>query len=95
MFVLGHVSCVPRSHVLWLARAGFIVIVPEFRLCPHSNVWEGPVYDLLQLYTWVVSGGLHDALEKDAIRVDVDNIVVFGHSSGGTLAQILVIYFQS
>jgi acetyl esterase/lipase len=90
MFVLGNALNIPRAQISWLAREGFVVVAPDFRLCPHSDVWSGPVHDCIQLYSWIVSGGLQHALEEYLIQVDIDRIVIFGYQSGGTLAQILV-----
>jgi acetyl esterase/lipase len=90
MFVLGNASVIPKSQVSWLTAAGFVVVAPEFRLCPHVDVWSGPVQDCLQFHAWITTGGLRNALEKHSITVDIERIVVLGHQSGGTLAQILV-----
>jgi acetyl esterase/lipase len=90
MFVLGNASLIPKSQVSWLTAAGFVVLAPEFRLCPHVDIWAGPVQDCLQFHAWITTGGLQNALGTYSINIDVERIVVFGHQSGGTLAQILV-----
>ena len=90
MFVLGNALLLPPTQLSWLTRAGFAVVSPDFRLCPHIDVWSGPVYDCLKCYQWIVSGGLQGALESHGINVDVDRIVVFGYQSGGTTALIMV-----
>lgn len=90
MFVMGSAMHIPRAQISWLRRAGFLVVAPEYRLCPHVDVWTGPVQDCVHLYDWVVSGGLQDGLRQFGINVDVDKISLLGHSVGATLAMVMV-----
>ena len=87
---MGSAMHIPRAQVSWLRKAGFLVVAPEYRLCPHVDVWTGPVQDCVHLYNWVVSGGLQDGLRHFGITADIDRISLLGHSVGATLAMIVV-----
>ncbi|KAI9662342.1 MAG: hypothetical protein M1821_008509 [Bathelium mastoideum] len=72
---------------------GWIVVVPEHRLCPQVNILEGPVADCRDLLEWIYAGNLNEELAKNAttasFRVDDERVITFGTSSGGTLALAL------
>ena len=73
---------------------GWIVVVPEHRLCPQVNILEGPVADCRDVLEWIHSGGLDEELARNtataSFRADPGRIIAFGTSSGGTLALALV-----
>jgi len=89
-FVIGSALHVPGAQIKYLTRHGFVVVAPDYRLCPQVDVWNGPVQDCLNLYAWIISGGLQQSLMEYRISLDESRIVLFGHSVGGTLCQILV-----
>ena len=91
---MGSAMHIPRAQVSWLRKVGFLVVAPEYRLCPHVDVWSGPVQDCVNLYNWVVSGGLQDGLRQSGITVDIDRISLVGHSVGATLAMIMVSFLN-
>lgn len=71
---------------------GWIVLVPNHRLCPQVNILEGPITDIRDLLAWVYDGSLDKFLEGQGygFRADMEKVVAFGTSSGGTLALCLV-----
>jgi acetyl esterase/lipase len=75
-----------------LAR-GWIVIVPNHRLCPGVDVLTGPVTDVRDLLSWIYQGDLEDFLSQKGLaryKVDTERVMAFGTSSGGFLALSLV-----
>jgi acetyl esterase/lipase len=91
-FVIGSALHVPPAQIKYLTRHGFVVVAPDYRLCPQVDVWNGPVQDCLNLYAWIVSGALQQSLMEHHISLDESRIVLFGQSVGGTLCQILVFF---
>lgn len=78
-----------------LAR-GWIVVVPNHRLCPQLNIRDGPLRDVRDCLEWVyandgLDGFLHSKEEAKGYRVDRDRVMAFGTSWGGMLALGLVI----
>lgn len=56
---------------------------------------EGPITDVRDLLAWIYDGGLDAFLagagaDAALYRVDMDRVMAFGTSSGGTLALSLV-----
>ncbi|KAF2234981.1 alpha/beta-hydrolase [Viridothelium virens] len=72
---------------------GWIVVVPEHRLCPQVDILQGPVSDCRDLLDWIYAGGLDEELASSGatspFKVDDKRVVTFGTSSGGTLALTL------
>jgi acetyl esterase/lipase len=86
-FVQGSKAIVPRIQIEELGRLGFVVVVPNFRLCPQVSVYNGPVKDARDCLLWVqnsLSGLLTGVL------INTNRIVTMGHSSGAALAGLLV-----
>lgn len=79
----------PPYHRDRLLDLGFIVVSANYRLCPTTTLYEGPVKDSLDAYGWVRLS-LPGLLEKEGVSVDGSRIVVLGHSCGGTLALLTV-----
>ncbi|KAF3384719.1 Non-reducing polyketide synthase ausA [Penicillium rolfsii] len=86
-FMLGHSRMVSLPQVNDCLERGWIVLVPNHRLCPGVNLLEGPMQDIRYLLSWVYDGQLDAVLkEQGAYRADLDNVAAFGTSSGGHLA---------
>lgn len=67
----------------------WIVLSPEFRLCPQVDILEGPIGDTRACLAWVQSGGLDRELSRYGFAADLDRIASYGMSSGGSLALCL------
>lgn len=91
--MLGSSKMVNMDQVADCLERGWIVLVPNHRLCPKVNLLEGPMRDCRDLLGWVYSGGLQEWIGSHATSrypVDLDHVFAFGTSSGGTLALSLV-----
>lgn len=89
--MLGHSRMVSLPQVHDCLERGWIVLVPNHRLCPGVNLLEGPMQDIRDLLAWVYDGHLDAVLkEQGAYRADLENVGAFGTSSGGHLALALV-----
>lgn len=67
----------------------WIVLSPEFRLCPQVDILEGPIGDTRACLAWVQGGGLDRELSSHGFAADLDRIASYGMSSGGSLALCL------
>ncbi|KAJ5175632.1 uncharacterized protein N7482_001509 [Penicillium canariense] len=86
-FMLGHSRMVSLSQVNDCLERGWIVLVPNHRLCPGVDVLDGPMQDIRDLLSWVYDGHLDAILaDQGGYRADLENVAAFGTSSGGTLA---------
>lgn len=89
--MLGHSHMVSLLQVNDCLERGWIVLVPNHRLCPGVNLLEGPMQDIRDLLSWVHNGHLDAVLEDQGpYCADLENIAAFGTSSGGHLALGLV-----
>jgi acetyl esterase/lipase len=71
---------------------GWIVLVPNHRLCPGVNLLDGPMQDIRDLLSWIYEGHLDEYLSSQGSwRADLENVAAFGTSSGGHLALSLVL----
>jgi acetyl esterase/lipase len=92
-FMLGHSNMVNKDQVQDCLDRGWIVVVPNHRLSPQVDIFEGPVQDTRDLLAWIHDGKLDDVIAKEsssAVRSDLEKVVAFGTSAGGTLALSLV-----
>ncbi|ETS85889.1 hypothetical protein PFICI_03914 [Pestalotiopsis fici W106-1] len=91
-FMLGASGMVNKDQVEDCLSRGWIVLVPNHRLCPQVDLLEGPMKDCRDLLAWIYDGSLQKQLstvQGDEFRVDLDHVFAFGTSSGGTLALSL------
>lgn len=91
--MLGSSDLVNKDQVQDCLDRGWIVLVPNHRLCPQVDLLEGPMRDCRDLLAWIHDGGLDKAVTAHAetpYAIDYDAILAFGTSSGGTLALSLV-----
>jgi acetyl esterase/lipase len=66
-----------------LARHGFVVFVPDYRLARVGQPgWPGAMQDLRQAIRWIRS-------HAEAFHVDPNRIVAMGSSAGGHLAALV------
>ncbi|KAJ3020212.1 hypothetical protein HKX48_001157 [Thoreauomyces humboldtii] len=92
-FVVGDKDFIPRATVPHLVSLGFIVVVPNFRLCPQISVYDGPLQDSRDTLFWTrgaLNGLFLNTVPKEQrVSVDSSRIVTVGYSAGGTLALLL------
>jgi acetyl esterase/lipase len=93
--MLGHSDMVNRDQIADCLARGWVVVVPNHRLCPQVDLLEGPMRDCRDLLAWIYAGGLRDAIAASGPAaipcvLDTDHVFAFGTSSGGTLALSLV-----
>lgn len=74
---------------------GWIVVVPNHRLCPQVNIRDGPLRDVRDCLEWVYADDgldkiLRESEEGKGHAVDKGKVMAFGTSSGGMLACGLV-----
>lgn len=84
---------VNRDQIQDCLNRGWVVVVPNHRLCPQVNLFEGPMQDCRDLLSWIYDGNLAFSISSaghESLRVDLDHVFAFGTSSGGTLALSLV-----
>ncbi|KFY86576.1 hypothetical protein V500_07539 [Pseudogymnoascus sp. VKM F-4518 (FW-2643)] len=87
-FTVGSKELLSKNYIERLLELGFVVISANYRLCPTTTVYDGPVSDTLDAYRWA-QNTLPGLLKRDSgIDVDGTEIVVLGHSCGGTLALL-------
>lgn len=73
----------PENTVLRLARAGLVVVVPEYQLArPGDPTWPAVLEELRDVVRWV----RRHAVE---LEIDPDRIAALGQSAGGQLAALL------
>lgn len=94
-FMLGHAGMVNKDQIRDCLDRSWIVLVPNHRLCPQVDLYEGPMQDCRDLLAWVYSEGegLSAALQlefREEYPLDLDHVFAMGTSSGGTLALSLV-----
>ncbi|KAH8706952.1 alpha beta-hydrolase [Phaeosphaeriaceae sp. PMI808] len=84
-FVLGSTKMIPRCEIDYLVERGFVVITPEYRLCPQVTLYDGPVQDAKDVFAWCQTD-LPQLLSSKGVEVDGKKIVSMGHSAGALLA---------
>ncbi|KAL9612072.1 MAG: hypothetical protein Q9167_003332 [Letrouitia subvulpina] len=83
---VGSNAMIPKSQIAYLASLNFVVVSPNYRLCPQVTAAEGPFGDSLSAYTWCQTE--LPSLVKNA---DGTRIAAMGNSIGGTLALSLAL----
>lgn len=71
---------------------GWIVVVPEFRLCPQVDILSGPVTDVRDCLSWIhdkLNGLINNILPPKLISVDTSRIAAYGMCSGAAVAGCL------
>ncbi|KAK6835465.1 hypothetical protein RU639_001737 [Aspergillus parasiticus] len=87
-FVKWSKDVVPKSEISALTELGFVVLVPNYRLCPQISVFNGPIADSRDCLVWAANE-LPGLLQNESVEVDPNRIVAMGHSAGGTLALLM------
>ncbi|KAH0533883.1 hypothetical protein FGG08_007497 [Glutinoglossum americanum] len=84
-FVIGSKEMVPAAQIQRLAALGFVVVVPNYRLCPQVSVYDGPVADAQDALAWC-RAEVPGLVGGEGVVVDGGRVVAMGHSAGGSLA---------
>ncbi|KAK4496390.1 hypothetical protein PRZ48_012370 [Zasmidium cellare] len=85
-FVVGSKDDTAAIHLEFLLGHGFVVVAPNYRLCPTILAIEEPVQDSLDCYEWARSD-LPKLLQPEGITLDTERLVALGSSCGGTIAH--------
>jgi acetyl esterase/lipase len=96
--MLGYSGMVNKDQVQDCLDRGWIVVVPDHRLCPQVDIFEGPVQDIRDLLSWIYDGELDRVISAkgaSSVKSDLDKVIAFGTSAGGTLALSLVYYLMT
>lgn len=90
--MLGASEMVNRDQIKDCIDRGWIVVVPNHRLCPQVDLLEGPIQDCRDLLAWIYDGGLGRSIHENshAHGCDLDHVFSFGTSAGGHLSLCLV-----
>jgi len=80
---------VPMKHIRTLIERGFLPVSTDYRLCPETNILEGPMTDCCDSLKWATEILPTLSLSGPAVRPDPTKVVAFGWSSGGQLAMSL------
>ncbi|KAL9004771.1 MAG: hypothetical protein Q9188_002428 [Gyalolechia gomerana] len=90
----GHMTLTRKAirpaQTAFLLDHGILPVSLDYRLCPETNIIDGPMTDVRDAYAWARSpSGLQAVLDTRNIRLRVDttNIVMIGWSTGGHLAM--------
>ncbi|RAQ64772.1 hypothetical protein COH20_012189 [Aspergillus flavus] len=70
--MLGNSRMVSIPQIEDCLSRGWIVVVPNHRLCPGVNILEGPVEDCRDLLTWVYDGRLGGFLRDQGVGMGYD-----------------------
>lgn len=90
--MLGHSGMVNQEQILDCLDRGWIVVVPDHRLCPQVDI-SALLDDIRDLLRWIQTGKLDEVLAKESksnVQCDLERIVAFGTSAGGHLSLCLV-----
>lgn len=77
------------KHIRTMIDRGFLPISVDYRLCPETTLFEGPMTDCCDALKWARETLPKLQLLGPSVKVDPTRIVAFGVSSGGQLAMSL------
>ena len=89
-FVMGSADMIAKNQIISLVRMGFVVAIPEYRLCPQVSLYDGPIRDAQDVYIWCQEKLPSLLQEAMGIEADGKRIAAWGHSAGANLALYLV-----
>ncbi|TID27548.1 putative U3 small nucleolar RNA-associated protein 13 [Venturia nashicola] len=90
-FMLGHSGMVNQAQIRDCLDRGWIVVVPDHRLCPQVEI-SAIIDDIRDLLRWIQTGKLDVVLAKQSksnVQCDLERIIAFGTSAGGHLSLCL------
>lgn len=77
---------IPPSQISYLTNLNFVVVAPNYRLCPQVSVQDGAFADTASAIAWCRAKLPSLLKSSHKISVDSTKVVAMGHSAGGTLA---------
>ena len=87
---MGSAAMIPRNQISRLTQWGFVVVTPEYRLCPQVSLYDGPMQDAKDVYLWCQAQLPSLLREATGVEADDKRVVAWGHSAGGNMALSLV-----
>lgn len=72
-----------------LLQSGFLPISVDYRLCPETNLIEGPMTDVGDALHWIRTVLPQVPLARPDVHINPDKVVAIGWSTGGHLAMTL------
>ncbi|KAH9204916.1 Alpha/Beta hydrolase protein [Leptodontidium sp. 2 PMI_412] len=88
-FTIGSKDMIPRAQITSLTEAGFVVVAPDYQLCPGISIYDGPLQDAKDIYAWCKTE-LPAVLANDTkVKADPTRIVTIGYSAGALMALYL------
>jgi acetyl esterase/lipase len=85
-YMVGSADVVPNPQIDYLASKDFVVVIPNYRLCPQVTAWTGAFADTATSLEWCQQTLPSKMSQSYGIQVDATRITAMGHSGGGTLA---------
>jgi acetyl esterase/lipase len=77
---------IPKPLINTLLTLGFVVVLPEYRLCPQVGLYNGPISDAKDALVWVRESLPLLLMREAGVEVDPRKVVAIGQSAGGNLA---------
>ena len=84
--MVGSADVVPKPQIEYLASMNFLVVIPNYRLCPQVSAWTGAFADTATCLTWCQQTLPSLLSPYSRVQVDTTRVTAMGHSGGGTLA---------
>ena len=72
-----------------LLQSGFLPISVNYRLCPETNLVEGPMTDVADALHWIRTILPQVPLSRSDVHINHNKVVAVGWSTGGHLAMTL------
>ncbi|KAI5917195.1 hypothetical protein F4810DRAFT_718129 [Camillea tinctor] len=80
---------IPMKHVRTLLQRGLLPVSIDYRLCPETTLFEGPITDCCDALEWVKETLPFLNLAGPKVTIDPNKLLALGWSSGGQLAMTL------
>ena len=81
----GSKDIIPQSELAYLTSRNFLVLIPNYRLCPQVSARDGAFADTVSALDFA-RDALPSQLSAQNVNVDPTRIVAMGQSAGGTLS---------
>lgn len=83
--MVGSSEMIPKPQINHLAAQNFAVVIPNYRLAPQVTA-KNAFADSVEAYEWATKQ-LPEVLKSEhGVELESENVVAYGHSSGGTLS---------